>query len=100
MWITRSLSILGLPGIFGLSDTTLQAIAESTQKLNPEELSALALKFAAEHGVGDSDLLDELLTERFKYTPNDETWDHLRGYLEYLYYFGVFDYIPQFHWSS
>jgi predicted solute-binding protein len=43
------------------------------------------------------DFYFDLLNETFQYFPSEETWDSLRQYFEYLFYYGIVDYIPEMH---
>ena len=40
------------------------------------------------------DFYFDLLNEDFQYFPTEETWDSLRQYLEYLFYYGIVDFMP------
>lgn len=54
-------------------------------------------KAYAEGKENSWDFYFDLINERFQYFPNEETWDYLRQYFEYLFYYGVIDYIPELH---
>lgn len=39
----------------------------------------------------------DVLKEDFRYFPAEDTWDSLRQYFEYLFYYGVVDFMPDLH---
>ncbi|RMI17497.1 MAG: hypothetical protein D6681_03295 [Calditrichaeota bacterium] len=54
-------------------------------------------RIAREHattGEVSWDAYFDLLNEIFSFYPTEETWEHLREYFEYLFYYGIIDYMP------
>ncbi len=59
-------------------------------------LAAIAKAHAATH-KNDWEYYYSLLTEIFQYRPTEVTWEDVQAYLEYLYYHGNIDFIPELH---
>jgi len=60
------------------------------------------MQIAKEYAVGKGNSWDfyfDILNENFQFFPTEETWDSLRQYFEYLFYYGQIDFIPDLHFS-
>ncbi len=73
------------------------AILEKLQlsrELGMRNLMSIAKDYAADK-ENTWDVYFDLINEMFSYFPNEETWNSLNQYYEYLFYYGVIDFIPE-----
>jgi predicted solute-binding protein len=68
------------------------------REIGMRNLMNIAKKYADDKG-GSWDFYFDLLNENFQFFPTEETWDSLRQYFEYLFYYRLIDFIPDIHFS-
>lgn len=72
------------------------ASLELARQIGMRNLMPIAKAYA--RGKENSwDFYFDLLNEKFQYFPTEETWDYLRQYFEYLFYYGIIEHIPELH---
>jgi len=69
-----------------------------SREIGMRNLMNIAKKNAADKG-GSWDFYFDILNENFQFFPSEETWDSLRQYFEYLFYYGLIDFIPDIRFS-
>lgn len=81
-----------------VDDTGFLETLHLAREIGMRNLMNIAKEYATDKG-GSRDFYFDLLNDNFQFFPSEETWDSLRQYFEYLFYYGRIDFIPDLHFS-
>ncbi|HQU70993.1 MAG TPA: hypothetical protein PKV71_01095 [Calditrichia bacterium] len=77
-------------------DPALRETLVKSREVGVRNLNAIATRHAEGSGL-TWDIFFEVLNSLYQYYPNEDVWQMVRQYSEYLFYYGELDYLPEVH---